>query len=263
MSLTAEQKAAREGKLTASRVKVLMTGDTEGIFALYRQMIGEIPEENLDNVWAVQLGAVTEKLNLDWYEKKNGRLLTHRGVVIGHPDVAWAAATLDGWDPELKCPVECKHNNGHEPWEILVDRFQPQMQWQMWCTGAAQCALSVICGAREPVVDYIDMHDGYITQMLDRAEHFMMCVDLRQPPVKLAPVIAPGDAQRIVDMTGNNAWAQSAANWIATKESSELFQSSKDVIKELMPPDAKRANGYGVYCLRDRAGRLHVRKDDK
>ena len=221
MSLTAEQKAQREGKLTSSRIAILMMGVAADIDRLYREMIGESPEENLDHIWPVQLGAATEKLNLDWYERKNGVILAHRGRVVTHPDWPWAAATLDGWDDKLKCPVECKHVGGYEPMEIIIDRYQPQLQWQMWCTGASKCALSVITGAREPIVDYIDAAPDYQTIMIDRAEHFMMCVDLRNPPVDIAPVTPPA-AERIVDMTGNNAWAASAANFLATEEAAKL-----------------------------------------
>ena len=70
MSLSAEQLKAREGKLTASRVAVLMKGDAEGIMQLYKEMIGEGEPENLDHIWPVRLGSATESLNLDWYEMK-------------------------------------------------------------------------------------------------------------------------------------------------------------------------------------------------
>ena len=67
-----------------------------------------------------------------------------------HPTPTYA--TLDGWIDVLECPIECKHDGGREPLEVIVERYQPQMQWQMECTGADQCALSVIMGASEPVV---------------------------------------------------------------------------------------------------------------
>lgn len=258
MSLTAEQRAAREGKLTASRVKVLMTGDRPGIHRLYLEMIGEQQEENLDDVWAVQLGAYTEKLNLDWYERKNSVVLTRRGEVVTHPTFTWGAATLDGWDPNLSCPIECKHTGGREPMEVIVDRYQPQMQWQMFCTGAAKCALSVIAGANEPVVDFIDMDDAYTRVMLDRAEYLMMCVDMKTPPVELDPVQAPIEANAIVDMNRSNTWGSAAHNWKAHKEDAGLFEQAKDDLKALMPAEAKKAFGFGVEVRRDRAGRRHI-----
>src|SRR5690606_21636023 len=74
MSLTAAQLQARGGKLTASRVAVLMRGDERALYGLWREMTGDpsyVPED-LSGVWPVQLGAVTEALNLSWYARITG-----------------------------------------------------------------------------------------------------------------------------------------------------------------------------------------------
>jgi putative phage-type endonuclease len=262
MSLTAEQIAKREGKLTGSRVAVLMRGDAEGILQLYQEMIGEAQPENLDDVWPVQLGSATEKLNLDWWEKKNKRLLSNRGTVAVAEKYPWAAATLDGWDEELKCPVECKHVGGREPLEMIIDRYQPQMQWQMLVTGAQQCALSVIMGASEPVVEYISRHQPYIDQMVDRGDYFMMCVALRKEPVELAPVPVPIEPTAEINMAGNEKWATQAQRWLQTHGAAEAAKDSEKVLKSLVPPEAKRCFGHGVKISRDRAGRLSLREGE-
>jgi hypothetical protein len=95
--LSPAQIEARKGKLTASRVACLMTGDATEIMRLYLEMIGEERPENLSDVWPVQLGSATEQLNLDWFERKNRMPVTRRGEVVVHPDYPWAACTLDGW----------------------------------------------------------------------------------------------------------------------------------------------------------------------
>lgn len=261
MTLTQKQLDARKGKLTASRVAVLMNGDREGIMRLYREMIGKLPEEDLSDVWPVQLGAVTEKLNLDWYERKSRHLLTRRGEVWTHSAFEWAAATLDGWDEELKCPVECKHTGGHEPMEIVIDRYQPQMQWQMYVTNAQQCALSVIMGGREPIIDYVPRAEPYIAEMFRRAGSFMMCVDLRTPPVEIAPVPPPIEPHAVVNMTSNNAWSDAAYNWMDNQTAAEVFEDAKKILKSLVPPEAVRCFGHGIKVTRDRAGRLHIREE--
>lgn len=259
MSLTPEQIAAREGKLTASRVAVLMTGDAEGILRLYREMIGEEVPEDLSHVWPVQLGAVTEKLNLDWYEM-NGSPLTQRGQVVTHPKLPWAAATLDGWDDTLGCPVECKHVGGREPLEVIIDRYQPQMQWQMECTGATQCALSVIMGANAPVVEYIERDADYAAEMVKRGAQFMACVKARRVPVALAPVAAPVDATKVYDMTGDNRWASYAVDWLGNKVAAEVCKEAEKLLKAIVPADAKKCHGHNIQITRDRAGRLSLRE---
>lgn len=261
MSLTAEQRAAREGKLTASRVAVLMRGDAEGILRLYREMIGEETDENLDDVWPVQLGAATEKLNLDWYQRKNGVILSRRGEVVQHPSLYWAAATLDGFDDALMCPIECKHVGGREPLEVIIDRYQPQMQWQMDCTSTRQCALSVIVGANAPIVEYVPRNDAYTNIMFERAEHFMMCVELRKPPVEMKPIGPPIVPNTVRDMSGNNLWAHHAIEWLTTKDASDRCEDAQKALKAMLTPFDLKAHGHGIRITRDRAGRLSLRED--
>lgn len=257
--LTAKQIAARKGKLTASRVACLMRGDAEAILQLYREMIGEAIPEDLSHVWPVRLGETTEQLNLDWFEARNGPV-SQRGAVIVHPEYPWAAATLDGWCEMLDCPIECKHVGGREPLEVVIERYQPQMQWQMEVTGATECALSVIAGANEPVVEFIPHDLSYQAEMVRRGQQFMRCVADRRLPVALAPVAAPIDASKIYDMTGNNGWAVYAVEWLATADAADSHKAAEKLLKGLVPDDAKKCFGYEVQITRDRAGRLSLRE---
>lgn len=257
--LSPTQIEARRGKLTASRIACLMTADAAAILQLYREMIGEAIEDDLSQVWPVQLGSTTEGLNLDWYEMR-GNPLSRRGEVVVHPKYPWAAATLDAWDDALGCPVETKHCGGREPLEIVIERYQPQMQWQMEVTGARQCALSVIMGANEPVVEYIDRAPDYAAEMVRRGLQFMACVAARRPPVKLDPVPAPVDAARVYDMTGKNEWASFAHQWLTTREAAASNKDAEKVLKSVVPPDARKCQGHGIVITRDRAGRLSLRE---
>lgn len=257
--LTAAQLTAREGKLTASRVACLMHGDAAKIMQLYREMIGEGEPENLDHVWPVRLGSATEQLNLDWFEMKNGTL-SRRGDVVVHRKFDWAAATLDAWSDDLECPVETKHVGGREPLEVIIERYQPQMQWQMEVTGASQCALSVIMGANEPIVEFIDRDADYAAEMVTRGRQFISCVKQRIEPVALPPVAAPIDASKVYDMTGNNSWGAAASDWLINREAAAACKTAEQLLKHTVPEDAKKCHGHGVQITRDRAGRLSLRE---
>ncbi len=89
-TLSPEQLKAREGKLTASAVKCLMTGDEDAIRDLWRKLVGDptFEREDLSKRWPVQLGAVTEQLNLNWYGFKHNPVI-RRGEVITHPTEGW------------------------------------------------------------------------------------------------------------------------------------------------------------------------------
>ena len=257
--LTAAQLDARKGKLTASRIACLMTGDAPAIYQLYLEFIGEAQPEDMSQIWPVRLGEATEALNLEWYQR-NGNKLSRCGEVAVHPTVTWAAATLDGWDETLNCPVECKHVGGREPLEVVIDRYQPQMQWQMFVTGAEQCALSVIMGANAPIVEFIPRDDEYIMEMVGRGKKFMDCVAKRQPPVMLEAAPPPIDATKIYDMEENEQWRQRAQQWIQVKGAADTAKECEKILKSLVPTDAKRCHGHDIQITRDRAGRLSLRE---
>ena len=258
--LTVSQIEARRGKLTASRVACLMTGDVQKIMQLWLEMTGQAYPEDLRHVWPVRLGEVTEQLQLDWYEEHNG-IVSRRGEVVVHPKWNWAAATIDGWIDALGCPIEAKHVGGREPLEIVIDRYAPQTQWQMFCTNASECALSVIMGANEPVIEFLPRDGNYINEMVSRGQQFMECVRSRTPPVALDPVPAPADASKIYEMTNMTGWKESADIWLQTYGAAMSARDSEKLLKSLVPADAKKCFGNGVRITRDRAGRLSLRKD--
>lgn len=258
--LTPEQIEARRGKLTASRIACLMRSDKDAIMRLYREFVGGEPPEDLSRVWPVQLGATTEKLNLDWFEARHG-VLVRRGEVVPHPTLSWAAATLDAWSPSLACPVETKHVGGREPLDVVIERYQPQFQWQMFVTSAARIATSIIQGADAPVIEFIDFAPDYVDEMVRRGQQFMDCVAHRIPPVILEPAPPPVVASRVIDMTRNNAWANHAAVWLEHEASAAIAKEAEKLIKGVVPEDAKECFGHGVRIKRDRAGRLSLRKE--
>jgi YqaJ-like viral recombinase domain len=260
MALNAAQIARRTGKLTGSRIACLMTGDRDKIMQLYNEFIGEALPESLDHIWAVRLGECTEQLQMDWYEEKHRQSISRRGEVINHMFLDWAAVTVDGWIDAMECPIEVKHVGGREPLEVIFERYAPQTQWQMECTGADQCALSVIMGASEPVVEFLERDQAYITEMLKRGAQFMQCVRERRPPVELPAVPAPAMAEAIYDMRASNEWGHYANIWRELRMSADAYDEAAKILKSLVPLDAKKAHGHGVQITRNRAGSLSLRE---
>ena len=261
--LSPDQIRQRDGKLTASRVACLMTGDEAKIMNLWRELVGDpdFVEEDLSDVWPVQLGSHTESLNLDWYERRTGKPLSRRGSVMVRQRYEWAAATLDGWDDDLSAPVECKHVGGFEKTATIIDRYMPQAHWQMIVTGAKQCVFSIIEGAREPIIEVVPLDQDYADTLWVRAMQFMLCVRNLTPPVALAPVAAPEvKAEKTYEMAGNNEWASEAVTWVTTRQSAKDFSASEKAIKAMVPADAIKCNGYGISVSRNKAGSLSIRE---
>jgi hypothetical protein len=149
---------------------------------------------------------------------------------------------------------------GREPLEVIIERYQPQFQWQMEVTGASECILSVIMGASEPVVEFIPRDADYAAEMVKRGKQFMDCVAKRIPPVALPEVPAPIDASKVYDMSGNNSWAAGANDWLVNKDAADKCKDAEKILKSLVPEDAKKCHGHDIQITRDRAGRLSLRK---
>jgi predicted phage-related endonuclease len=144
---------------------------------------------------------------------------------------------------------------------VIVDRYQPQLQWMMFVTGARKVALSVIMGAAEPIVEYIDRDDHYIDVMVRRATEFMECVWSLRPPFALPPPVAsPPLAVKRYDLTGNNEWAANAVTWLTTRQARKDCESAEKTLKKMVPEDAAICFGHGIQINRDRAGRLAIRE---
>jgi len=158
--------------------------------------------------------------------------------------------------------LEAKHTGGREPIETIIERYQPQLQWIMWVTNTQQAALSVIMGANQPVVEYIDRDDGYIAEMGKRATAFMECVRTRTIPVKIDEPVAAPIPGRVYDMNNSNAWVSEAFVWLGNIGAKKAAEAAEKELKHMVPADAKKCFGAGIRITRDRAGRLSLREDE-
>lgn len=264
MSLTAAQLQARDGKLTASRVAVLMRGDDRALYDLWREMTGDpsyVPDD-LSGVWPVQLGAVTEALNLSWYARITGHSLSEQGRVVVYPVADWAACTLDAFDAEDNAVIEAKHCGGFEKIEAIVERYQPQLHWQMIVREVSQARLSVIQGAKEPEIVPVEFDEAYGAELWERAVAFWKCVESLTPPVSLAPVEAPKPVEtfRTVDMQGSNAWAVLADQWLTNKDAAKVFNDAAKELKAMVESDVGLVFGHGIQISRAKNGNLSIRE---
>lgn len=262
MSLTAEQQRLREGRLTASAVGPLMTGEADKLLNLWRLMVGDpdFEDRDWDRFWPARLGSASEALSLEWYGYTTGRPVARCGEVVIHPVHDWAAATLDGFDDGLVGPVEAKHVGGFEPRDRIVARYLPQVTWQMDVTGTKRAALSIIEGAKEPVIELVEWDAAYSAELWRRADAFMECVRSLTAPVAIEPVAAPVAAVIEYDFTGRNEWAAHAGAWIDNRTAAKAFAASEKGLKGLVPADAAKCTGHGIAITRDRAGRLSIKE---
>jgi hypothetical protein len=254
--LTAEQLSAREGKITGSQMNILMSGNEARILNLWRELVGDpkyVPDD-LSKVWPVRLGEATEALNLEWYAMKHGPV-TRMGEVVVR---GWMGCTLDGWNEKEGFPVEAKCVGGRFSMADIVARYAPQTHWQMIVTETRKCALSVIIGGAEPVVEVIPYNHEYAALLRATGRNFLDLVENLIPPSEILKIEPPPLPVKEYDMVGSNAWANFAPCWLQTRVAALQNADAEKEIKALVPKDAAKAFGHGIIVTRNRAGAMRL-----
>lgn len=252
--LTAEQITERKKGIGASDARRIIDGDW---WSLWNEKTGRTESEDLSGVWPVQLGSCTENLNLDWYERKTGRVLTRRQEHIVSAEYPMLRCTLDGFDPAIPAVVEAKHVNGFSKMPDVIERYMPQVMHQMVVAETPHAFLSVIVGANEPAVIEIEYDEFWTMTYIDRAKEFWSYVESgKEPPgapqALSAPI--PVETMRVVDMKGSNEWASAAGEWLESRVPAKKFEASVKAIKALVEADVREAFGYGIVATRDKRG---------
>lgn len=139
---------ARAGKVTASRMSdvlaTIKTGEAAARRDYRAQLVAEIltgkPQDDGYINAEMQWGLEQEPMARNTYEIASGMLVDQVGFVL-HPMIERAGASPDGLIGEdgvleIKCPKTATHL------QYLLDgavpsKYQPQMMWQMACTGRA------------------------------------------------------------------------------------------------------------------------------
>jgi hypothetical protein len=263
MALTPEQHAAREGKITGSFLPVLMEGDPELIEDKWKELNGDPSwkPKDFSRNWAVQRGLREEQPGLNWHEITCGQKIIRRGEVVGHPSKDYVACTLDGFREHDNCTIEFKSVGGHEPIDVVIARYTPQVIAQVRCAGAARGALLIENGASEPVEYPIEIDAEYEKILWTRVDQFWDCVTNLMAPIHW-PKVTPPELWRSVDLDGDCSainWAAdmrvALAMWDNYHDDAEHFEQARDDIKTLLPEDVGLVTSgfFTVKRLRNRA----------
>ena len=261
MSLTPEQIAFRKNFIGGSAANVIMSGDEKKILRLWHEYRGEMEPEDLSDVLPVAIGTVTEAVNVEFFERRTGRKVTCQGSERLSLYCSWAACTLDGLTDEETTVYEAKTVSAFSNSEEILRRYYPQLTHNMLVCGLRKAVLSVIYGNGHKFEQYdVTLDNAYADELFAAEESFWQCVKSGDRPVEFTPPAAPVDFKRIVDMTGNNEWADAAAEWIENFEASKKFDRARSTIKHLLEPDAAESFGHGVIARRSKAGVVTIRR---
>jgi predicted phage-related endonuclease len=260
--LTPEQLAERKKGIGASDAAKIVSGDW---FALWQNKTGAVPDEDLSDVFAVQLGVVTEELNLNWGERRTGAVIAHRGKAVVSKKHPFLRCTLDGFDVENKTVWQAKHVNGFSKIDEIRAKYVPQVTHEMIVTGCRKAILSVIIGTTEPVFEMVDLDTAFASQYIEQARDFWGYVERNEPPPQVGALAtpAPPTVMRVVDMSGSNAWGSAAADWLSTKDHAKTFDKSVKDLKSMVEPDVREATGFGIIASRNKAGSISIKVKEK
>ena len=248
----------RRKGIGASDAPRIMSGEWHELWLV---KTGRQEPVDLSRVLPVQMGKFTEPLNVAWYARESGAHVTTENIDhLSHPDYPWMRANLDAWTDGV--PLECKHVSMMTRDDAVVEKYYPQLQHQMLVTGAPRVVLSVFFGNVRWQQFPVNADPEYQAELLAREREFWSHVEMDIEPADKDAVAVPVDPDdmREADMTGNNAWASFAADWLTNRDPAKTFEKATKELKALVEPDVKRAHGQGVEIKRAKNNALSVKE---
>jgi putative phage-type endonuclease len=247
----------RRSFIGGSDARIVMGNNEAALLRLWREKRGEAEPEDLSSNLVVQLGVATEELNRSWYERHTGRAITDVQRHVKHSAIPWMAATVDGIVKGTEAVFEAKFML---PWsfseEAAGEKYMAQVQHNMWVTQLRTSVLSIITGGGKWVEITIPMDPLYLSVLVSAEKKFWRCVQSGEIPhlINAEPPRPRIEANRIVDMSSSNSWAEFAALFRTTRAAFLDHERAKSELKVLIPGDAKEAIGHGVRAKRSKSG---------
>lgn len=260
--MTPEQHAERRTRIGGSDAGKIVSGMWH---ELWLEKTGRAEPEDLTWVLPVQLGILTEPLNLAFFEHATGHEVFGRGEVYVHPDHGFIGCTLDGLALIQNRPaiVQCKHVNAFSKIEEVEQRYYAQCAHEMLCTGASLAYLSVFLGTQKHEITEIKRDRDYTARLLELEIEFWSYVERDEPPPDKDGMVAPVKPEtfRTLDMTGSNLWASLADTWLTNNPAAKACDKAAKELRALIEADVGLAFGHGIEIKRAKDGKaLYLRE---
>ncbi len=261
--------------LGGSDMNILCRNNEEDVHRLYKEKVQEIEPKDLSDVFPVQLGILTEQLNLSWFEKEyllkpieniNGQNLEHKDFpYFCHFD----GVVPDADDPLYYRFIECKHTNTFGTDKDKITSYLPQLQFYLWATQCDWCWLSIIRGNQTPKVFKIHADKKYQKQLYEVAKTFWQSVKDKKPLYKEINLTAEDSNYDVNDWKDYNMqdseWDKLSDNLDQTQGAVEIYNDTKTKLKSIVPKDAKTATTVKSIwiAVRSKNNRLSIRKKNE
>jgi len=237
----------RKGFIGGSDAVTIMSGQW---YNLWEIKTGRKEPDDLSNNLAVQLGILTESLNLDWFEKEHYCVLEHHQFEYKeqYPDINLTLkGTVDAhWGDAI---VEAKHTNAFNTMEKLLTYYMPQLQFYMFLAKEQSCYLSAIFGNHKYESCCVSFDKAYWDRMFAVIKEFNGYVQRDEEPIGFGePIVAeinhiPVDQMVVRDASSDNMFVDRAATYIQYYQQSIQFENAKKDLKQMIGDDERE-----VYC---------------
>lgn len=265
--------AARNGLIGSTDARVIASGDWHD---LWLEKIGQKNRPDLTFEWKPRLGLATEQLHAWWHQHSTGQSVedSYGDAQIQHSsmsDVRFVTSIdrlvrgNEGYEV-----LEMKHTHARNTLREAATFYMGQLQWQIFVLNLDRIRFSIIRGNEEPEWGYVERDMSYIDMLVGQVVSFLWHVDEKVPPpentkakdLATAAAAVTINGLRPYDMSGNNEWADAAADFIRDKAAAASLPVTEKRMRSLIPADAEIAAGAGVSFKRDARGAYRVTIDE-
>jgi hypothetical protein len=261
--LTEQDHIERRGGIGGSDAPKIMKGDW---LDLWMVKTGRKEDDNLSDVFQVQLGHATEAFNLEWLfshhpELHRLDLNTSRSIFSSshsfmqcRPD----ALALRGHEHIV---IDAKHTNAFNDPATVYNTYYWQLVHNAHVVQCERAMLSVIYGNswQDPIE--FEVLPKEVTRLVEMEDQFWWHVTNDVRPESFIAMgtddpAVPYDDMIEKDMSDSNAWATHAGLYTENAEAAVTFETAKKELKNLVEPNVRRAHGHGVEIKRAKNGSL-------
>tara|TARA_R100001530_G_scaffold15032_1_gene13463 strand:- start:1316 stop:2191 length:876 start_codon:yes stop_codon:yes gene_type:complete len=256
----------------------IMRGDWH---KLWLEKTGKQVPEDLSKNLAVQIGVITEPVNIRFFEyEKNFKVISNAGELRQQDQFMFAS--YDGVvmnsdngsvvETKVPLPIECKHTNSNNTMDNCVQNYMPQLQHYLMVSKAPYIYLSVIFGNNRYETCKVDADKTYQKKLYEIEKSFWQYVQEDKEPEKLDTSELPKLAGKIkindmitinFDEVKDNEFMSLAPRWHETKIQANEHKAISQVLKAKVPDNCRRATGSGILISRTKAGYLTIKEETK
>lgn len=246
-SLTPERMARRSQNIGASEVAALFGLSTHTtLFELWHRKAGNIAEDDLSGIDAVEAGIFLEPSIAEWIAHRNGWKIRKVHRYCQHPTVAGMGASPDYeivGHPKGRGTLQIKNVDGivRRQWEDDKPpmAFQLQVQHEIACGGYAWGALGVLVGGNRPETFEFDRHEPAIAKIEAAVTEFWRTIrDGEEPQPDFArdletiqQLYSVANLGKVLDLTADERFADACARYAAASAAESAARKSKDAAK--------------------------------